>query len=228
MVVEPRTRERRVGRFGWKAGAATAEQQSAGAFAGDIGITSSLEPRDHASAGQMAARAAPHGGEPELSDHKLQRVVEYQRMLAVPARRGRNDPRVLRGEGVFTALRCDACHAPTLRTGMVVDLPALSGQTIRPYTDLLLHDLGDGLADGRSEGQAPDGADGREWRTPPLWGLGLLRVVNKHDLLLHDGRARGFAEAILWHGGEAEAAKQGFLRLPADDRSALISFLDSL
>lgn len=228
MVIEPRSGARRIGRFGWKAGAATVEQQSANAFAGDIGITSSLVPNDHATATQTRARQAPSGGDPELSDHKLQRVVEYQRFLAVPARRGRDDPVVLRGEGVFQAVRCDACHSPRLRTGLVAEVPALSEQVIRPYTDLLLHDLGEGLADHRPEGAVPDGADGREWRTPPLWGLGLIRTVNKHDLLLHDGRARTIAEAILWHGGEAAAAQQAFRNLPASERDALLAFLASL
>ncbi len=227
-VIEPRSKARRSGRFGWKCGTATVEHQSVGAFAGDLGITSSLLPDDHATSDQTLARAAPNGGEPELTDHKLQRVVEYERMLAVPARRDRADPRVLRGEGVFLALRCDACHSPQLRTGPVADIPALGDQLIRPYTDLLLHDLGEGLADHRPEGAGSDGATGQEWRTAPLWGVGLLRTVNKHELLLHDGRARSFAEAILWHGGEAEAAVQAFRRLPVADRQDLLRFLSSL
>ena len=227
-VVEPRSGELRAGRFGWKGGAATVEQQTGKAFAGDLGITSTLEPSDHATAGQVLARAAPQGGTPELSDHKLQRVVEYLRMLAVPARRDRGDAQVLHGEGVFRALRCDACHTPELRTGLVADIASLGDQPIRSYSDLLLHDMGPGLADGRPEGAGPDGASGQEWRTPPLWGLGLLRIVNKHELLLHDGRARGAAEAILWHGGEAAAAAEAFRRLPAAERQALLRFLASL
>ncbi|MFM2092557.1 MAG: hypothetical protein RLZZ127_3046 [Planctomycetota bacterium] len=222
--VEPRSGAPRIGRFGWKAGAATVEQQSAGAFAGDIGITSDLHRGDHATPAQTAARNAPHGGDPELSGHKLQRVVEYQQVLAVPARRNPADPRVRRGEAVFHALRCDACHTPALPTGRVAELPALSDQTIRPYTDLLLHDLGEGLADHRAEGDAT----GREWRTAPLWGLGLIPAVNRHHDLLHDGRARGPAEAILWHGGEAATAAEGFRRLPRDQREALVAFLMDL
>jgi len=223
-VTEPRSGQQRVGRFGWNAGAATIEQQSAGAFAGDLGITSSLDPQDHATEAQIEARQAPHGGTPELSDHKLQRVVEYQRTLAVPARREADAPPVRRGEALFTAIGCAACHTPTLVTGTVPGLPALSGQTIHPYTDLLLHDLGEGLADHRAEGSAT----GRQWKTPPLWGLGLIPTVNGHDLLLHDGRARGPAEAILWHGGEAATSAEAFRRLPRDQREDLLAFLRSL
>jgi CxxC motif-containing protein (DUF1111 family) len=227
-VSELRSGARRAGRFGWKAGAATIEQQSSLAFAGDIGITSHLVPRDHATVFQTAALAAPNGGVPELSDHKLERVVEYQRTLAVPARRNVDDPRVQRGQGLFLAARCDACHVPEQTTGTVPDLPALSQQTITPYSDFLLHDMGSKLADHRPEGDLPDGAGGREWRTPPLWGVGLIQTVNKHALLLHDGRARGVAEAILWHGGEAKTARERFRCLPADDRAALIAFVESL
>ena len=213
-----------LGRFGWKAGQPSVEQQSAAAFNGDIGITSSLFPHDHTTSTQTAARAAPSGGEPELSDHKLERVSQYCRTLAVPARRNTADPQVRLGQAVFTALRCDTCHVSTFTTGDVPDLPALSNQRIHPYTDLLLHDLGDGLADHRPEAAAGP----RDWRTPPLWGIGLIPVVNNHYLLLHDGRARGLAEAILWHGGEAEPAREGFRRAPKDQRDALIKFLNSL
>lgn len=213
-----------LGRFGWKAGQPTVEQQSAAAFNGDIGITSVLFPHDHATATQTAALSAPNGGDPELSEHKLQRVSEYVRTLAVPARRNVTDPTVLRGKGLFSAIRCDSCHVADYTTGAVPDLPALANQKIHPYTDLLLHDLGEGLADHRPEVEAGP----RDWRTPPLWGLGLIQTVNGHDLLLHDGRARGAAEAILWHSGEADNAKEAFRRLPADDRAALLAFLNSL
>jgi CxxC motif-containing protein (DUF1111 family) len=227
-VIEPRSGQLQPGRFGWKAGAVTVEQQSAGAFAGDLGITSSLQPRDHATEAQTAARAAPHGGEPELSEHKLQRISEYQRFLAVPAQRAADTLPVRRGEALFRALRCDACHTPTLVTGPVADAPVLARQTIHPYSDFLLHDLGEGLADHRPEGTSPTGADGREWRTPALWGLGLIPVVNGHQRLLHDGRADGPQEAILWHGGEAEAARERYRRLPIAQREDLLAFLQSL
>jgi CxxC motif-containing protein (DUF1111 family) len=141
----------------------------------------------------------------------------------VPARRDVDDPQVRSGEDLFRQIGCAACHTPTLVTGTVPDLP-LSAQRIHPYSDLLLHDMGPGLADDR-----PDfAADGREWRTPPLWGVGLIQTVNRHTNLLHDGRARGFAEAILWHGGEAEAAREAFRMLPRDQRAALLRFLESL
>ena len=142
---------------------------------------------------------------------------------AVPARRRIDDPAVVRGEALFEQIGCGACHTPRLTTGDHPN-PVVAHQTIQPFTDLLLHDMGDGLADGR-----PDFlASGREWRTPPLWGLGLIETVNGHGFLLHDGRARGGAEAILWHGGEAEAARERFRTLPADRRMDLLTFLRSL
>ncbi len=223
-VTDLRRKAPTLGRFGWKAGQPTVEQQSASAFNGDIGITSLLFPRDHSTPTQTAARTAANGGEPELSEHKLQRVAEYCRTLAVPARRNVADATVRRGKALFTAINCTACHVPEFTTGDVPDLPALANQRIHPYTDLLLHDLGEGLADGRPEGSAGP----RDWRTPPLWGLGLIPTVNGHELLLHDGRARGIAEAILWHGGEATAAREAFRHLPKADRAALLAFLNSL
>lgn len=223
-VADIRKQGESLGRFGWKAGQPTVEQQSAGAFNGDIGITSSLFPADHTTEGQTAARTARNGGEPELSDHKLDRITLYCRTLAVPARRDAAKPEVLRGKALFPAIGCATCHATEFTTGTVTDLPGLSNQRIHPYTDLLLHDMGEGLADHRPEGLAGP----RDWRTPPLWGLGLIKTVNGHDLLLHDGRARGTAEAILWHGGEAEKAKEAFRRLPKADRDALLAFLSSL
>ncbi len=213
-----------VGRFGWKAGQPTVEQQSAGAFNGDIGITSSLFPKDHATSSETAALAAPNGGEPELSEHKLKRVTDYCRTLAVPARRNAANAQVRRGKALFGAMNCSACHVADYTTGAVADIPALADQKIHPYTDLLLHDLGEGLADHRPEAEAGP----RDWRTAPLWGIGLIQTVNGHDMLLHDGRARGLAEAILWHGGEAEASKQAFIHLPKTDRDALLAFLNSL
>ncbi|MEJ7604422.1 MAG: di-heme oxidoredictase family protein [Kofleriaceae bacterium] len=145
-------------------------------------------------------------------------------LLAVPARRDFEDPTVLRGKQLFVASGCASCHTPRHETGVVDSLPELSNQTIRPFTDLLLHDLGDDLADNR-----PDFLEtGREWRTPPLWGVGLVGVVNGHTTLLHDGRARDLTEAILWHGGEAEPAREEFRNASAADRAALVRFLESL
>lgn len=212
-----------LGRFGWKANQPSLRQQTAGAFNGDIGITSRLFPVDDCTATQATCAGAPSGGEPELIDAFLEDVSFYGRTLAVPGRRGWDDPEVLAGKAVFEELGCAACHAPVLRTGDS-DVPALANQTIRPYSDLLLHDMGEELADGRPDFQA----SGREWRTPPLWGLGLLATVNEHTLLLHDGRARDLAEAILWHGGEAEPVRERFRNLPAPERAQLIAFLESL
>ncbi|MGE0154896.1 MAG: di-heme oxidoredictase family protein [Reyranellaceae bacterium] len=213
-----------IGRFGWKANAPGVRQQIAAAAIGDIGLTTSIFPQQNCPAAQTACRQAESGGEPEISDEFLDRLELYSQTLAVPARRNVDDPQVRRGEALFSEIGCAACHQPTLQTGTHPTRPYLSNQTIHPFTDLLLHDMGEGLADGR-----PDFlATGQEWRTPPLWGLGLIRVTNKHEFLLHDGRARGPAEAILWHGGEAEAAKERFRTLPQPDREALVAFLRSL
>jgi CxxC motif-containing protein (DUF1111 family) len=215
---------RALGRFGWKANQPSLRQQSAGAFQGDIGISSSLFPAQNCPTSQGDCLEAPTGGIPELDDAKLDDVTYYGQTLAVPARRDAQDATVLRGKGLFGEAGCASCHTPRWVTGSAPGLPEISGQVIRPYTDLLLHDLGDGLADGRPDFDAGPS----EWRTPPLWGIGLLQTVNGHQLLLHDGRARGFAEAILWHGGEAEAARELFRTMPAGDRAALLRFLESL
>lgn len=213
-----------LGRFGWKANQPTVEQQSAGAFLGDIGITSTLFPEEDCPESQLECRAAPSGGEPELDDLKLERVTFYTHLLAVPARRDVDDPGVRRGEALFASIGCASCHVPTLVTGELDGFPELADQTIHPYTDLLLHDMGEGLADHRPDYEA----DGFEWRTPPLWGIGLVETVNRHSLFLHDGRARGLAEALLWHGGEAQTSRERFRWLTRGDREALIRFLESL
>ena len=212
-----------VGRFGWKANVPTVAQQNAGAFNGDIGITSSVFSHQPCTGTEAACSTAPTGGDPEIDDQKLDRVTFYTRTLAVPARRRVKNDQVVRGEQLFRSAGCAACHTPTLETGDS-DVDALAHQTIHPYTDLLLHDMGPGLADGR-----PDfDASGSEWRTAPLWGLGLVKTVNKHTRFLHDGRARNVSEAILWHGGEAEKAKENFRKMPSIDRKALLAYLDSL
>lgn len=213
-----------LGRFGWKANQPNVAQQVAGAFLGDIGITSPLFPDENCPHVAVACRNALNGGRPELSAKLLGHVVFYSRTLAVPARRDLQQPDVQRGRQVFDLAQCGACHTPTLHTGSVPGLPDLSKQVIHPYTDLLLHDMGAALADGRPDFEAT----GSEWRTPPLWGIGLVETVNRHTHFLHDGRARNLAEAILWHGGEAEASKEYFRRLPRADREALLQFLRSL
>jgi CxxC motif-containing protein (DUF1111 family) len=213
-----------IGRFGWKANVATLAEQAAGAAVGDIGITTSLFPHQNCSTAQPGCMNAMSEQEPEMSDSFFERLVTYMQTLAVPKARPVDDVTFQSGLATFTAMGCASCHVPTLQTGAEAALPELANQTFHPFTDLLLHDMGSGLADDR-----PDrAATGTEWRTPPLWGLGLVETVNGHDRLLHDGRARGFAEAILWHGGEAEAAREAFRNAPADERAALIAFLNSL
>lgn len=212
-----------LGRFGWKAGAASVADQTAFAFQGDIGITSPRAPEEPCTTVQAECLAAPTGGAPAVDDETLGRVAFYVQTLAVPARRGLDDPAVREGADVFADAGCTACHTVTHTTGAAAE-PALADQTIHPYTDLLLHDMGPGLADGRGDGEA----DGREWRTPPLWGIGLVDEVNGHTNFLHDGRARDLSEAILWHGGEAQAAREEFRTASARQRAALLAFLESL
>jgi CxxC motif-containing protein (DUF1111 family) len=212
-----------VGRFGWKANVATVEQQVVGAFHGDIGITSALHPDENCPAGQAACAASPSGGSPELTDDRLAAVTFYGRTLAVPAMRDVDDDAVEAGSEVFEDLGCTACHTPALTTGDA-DISALSDQAIHPYTDLLLHDMGSGLADGRPDFEAT----GSEWRTPPLWGLGVVDDVNGQRFLLHDGRATTFEEAILWHGGEGSAAAEAFRTAALEDRRRLLAFLEAL
>lgn len=214
----------RVGRFGWKANQPSLLQQTAGAFVGDMGLTSTLFPNDECTSAQNDCQSAPNGGIPEVTDLTMDRVVHYSSSLAVPGRRNWTDETVLKGKQLFMDIGCAKCHIPEITTGTHPTIAALSNQTIRPYTDLLLHDMGDGLADGR-----PDFlATGNEWRTPPLWGIGLISTVNGHTTLLHDGRARNMEEAILWHGGEAEMIKQEFMQLKSAERDAIIEFLNSL
>ena len=217
-----------MGRFGWKAGQPNLNQQNVHAFSGDMGLTTSLRPFDDCTDAQTACKQAPNGngpdGEPEVSDNILRLVLFYSRNLAVPARRGVNDADVIAGKNLFFQAGCDSCHTPKYTTAANAAEPELANQVIRPYSDLLLHDMGDGLADNRTEFQA----SGRDWRTPPLWGIGLTQAVSGHTQFLHDGRARNLLEAVLWHGGEAQAAQQQVLSFNAEQRAALLAFLNSL
>ncbi|MFC4310728.1 di-heme oxidoredictase family protein [Steroidobacter flavus] len=213
-----------LGRFGWKLNQPDIAHQTAAAFSSEIGMTSSFRPAQICTSVQTACLAAPSGGEPEISDEIFEHMVTYQRMLAVPMRRNLDAPEVKRGATVFLESGCESCHRATFKTGTVKDQPWLSDQTIHPFTDMLLHDMGEGLADGRAD----FAASGSEWRTQPLWGLGLQKTVNGHTRLLHDGRARDVSEAILWHGGEGERAKEAFRTLSQQDREALLRFIDSL
>ncbi|HEY7608634.1 MAG TPA: di-heme oxidoredictase family protein [Alphaproteobacteria bacterium] len=213
-----------LGRFGWRAAEDSVRAQIASALINDMGLTTSLHPDKNCPPAQTACRAADPGPRPNVADEALETMTFYVSTLAVPERRDIDQPEVRRGEKVFAAIGCAACHRPTVETGAHPTIPILSNQTIHPFTDLLLHDLGDGLADGLHEGDV----SGRLWRTAPLWGIGLVPRANGHENYLHDGRARGLAEAILWHGGEAALAKDRFRALPKADRDAVIAFLRSL
>ncbi|MCX2861076.1 c-type cytochrome [Paucibacter sp. PLA-PC-4] len=220
-----------IGRFGWKANVATIAHQSAGAFLGDMGITSPQFAQEDCMPAQADCRAAPSGAKgasPEIDAKTLADVVFYQATLAPPARRRIDDLQVKKGQVLFQQAQCATCHRPSYTTAQgpfpSMSSKALNGQKIWPYTDLLLHDMGEGLADGRPDFQA----SGRQWKTPPLWGVGLIKDVNGHSRLLHDGRARGVLEAVLWHGGEAEEAKQQVLGMTRAERAALVKFVESL
>ena len=219
-----------LGRFGLKAGHATIHEQSAAAFAGDIGISSPLFPAPwgECTEAQAACRALPHGNDDvrgdEIDAEGMELVTFYSRNLAVPMRSDVDDPEVLRGKAVFHETGCASCHQPAFVTHRLEDRPEQSFQLIWPYTDMLLHDMGPGLADNRPEARAT----GREWRTAPLWGIGRTEQVSGHTYFLHDGRARSLLEAILWHGGEAQAPRDAVIDMPPEDRAALIQFLESL
>ncbi|BBB24660.1 di-heme oxidoreductase family protein [Amphritea japonica] len=225
------TQQQDLGRFGWKAGNPTLIQQAVGAFSGDMGIST---PFVSAAAGdctryQKDCLLQPDGITPqqdnaEASGEMVKLVEFYSRNLAPPARPDFNKPEVLQGKAVFHQSGCAACHQPSFTTASRTDMPEQSNQLIWPYTDLLLHDMGEGLADNRSEFLAT----GNEWRTPPLWGIGLTKTVSGHTYFLHDGRARNLLEAVLWHGGEAKASRENIINLPTHERNALVTFLESL
>lgn len=220
-VYNPVTHKTEVGRFGLKASVPNIYVQVAAAYNQDMGITNTLFPKESCY-GQPQADA--YNDDPELADSVLNAVVFYIKTLSVPARRDVANPAVLSGEKLFTQLDCAVCHRPTLQTDIDVRFAYLSNQRIHPYTDLLLHNMGDGLADNRPDFKA----DGKEWRTAPLWGVGLFEKTNGTPYYLHDGRARTLEEAILWHGGEAQNARNKFMALSKGDRDNLIRFLKSL
>lgn len=220
-VYNPYTKKTELGRFGLKANNPSLLVQVAGAYNQDMGITSYVFPQE-SSYGQ--SQSDSYTDDPELADSVLNSVAFYVKTLAVPARRNVTDATVKEGEQLFNQINCSGCHKATVHTGVNVTIKQLSNQRIHPYTDLLLHDMGNGLADNR-----PDFlADGKEWRTTPLWGIGLFQKTNGIPYFLHDGRARTLEEAILWHGGEAEKSKQAFMQLTKTDRDKLIKFLNSL
>lgn len=224
MVQDLRSGESVPGRFGWKATQPTVEQQTAAAFVNDMGLTTPMFASEALSAAQAAAVTFVSGGTPEVSGKKLERVTFYCQTLAVPAQRRPDDPQVARGGALFEHMGCAKCHVPALRTGASACVDAYRDVVFRPYTDLLLHDMGEGLADSKRDGDAGP----REWRTAPLWGVGLIGTVNGHTRYLHDGRARNLEEAVLWHGGEAAAAQAAYRTAARADRAALLAFLRSL
>jgi CxxC motif-containing protein (DUF1111 family) len=209
-----------IGRFGWKANVGTLLHQAAGAFNGDMSITTSFFSSENCKGEYPGCADHP----PELDDQTAADVAFYTQTLGVPARRNLDDPQTRRGEFVFHSIGCASCHVSTMFTGVLPGVPAVSNQRIHPYTDLLVHDMGEALADRRPDFRAT----GREFRTPPLWGIGLVQAVNGHTFFLHDGRARNLLEAVLWHGGEGTNARERFKSLSASDRQALIAFLNSL
>ena len=218
------TKNLELGRFGWKANEPNVKQQVAAAFQGDMGLSSSLFSEENETKLQAQFISTETGGNPEVSDDILERVTLYSQVLAVPKRRNANDDKILSGQKIFYEIGCNNCHNLSFTTSKHEDIPEFDKQKIYPYTDLLLHDMGEDLADNRPDGEA----SGVEWRTPPLWGIGLVKTVNGHTTLLHDGRARNVEEAILWHGGEAEETKNQFKNLSKTERENLISFVNSL
>lgn len=230
-TIEPVSQSVMLGRFGWKAGMATIRSQSAAAFAGDIGISTPLVnlPYGDCTQNQPECLAMPTGeqqrlGASEAPDPVLDLVTFYAQTLGVPTRRNVDDPAVLRGKAAFYQAGCANCHVPKFVTSRDAENPAQRFQLIWPYSDFLLHDMGEGLADNRPEGLA----NGYEWRTPPLWGIGLTQTVSGHTFFLHDGRARNLVEAILWHGGEAQAARDAFAQMTKAMRDDVVAFLKSL
>ena len=222
-----------IGRFGWKAGVPTLKQQSAGAFNGDMGLTSSLFPDESCTDAQDVCKKTVAGDHPDVSDGILDKVVFYSRNLGVPIRQDAKDARVLKGKKLFYEAGCVSCHTPSFRTAsmatqsetaMTVIEKEQANQLIWPYSDFLLHDMGSELADNRPEFLA----SGNEWRTPALWGIGHSKAVNKNAGFLHDGRARTIMEAVLWHGGEGKASKDNVLKMNATERKALMTFIESL
>ena len=213
-----------LGRFGWKANQPSLKQQLATAFLSDIGVTSAIYPTQNCTTVQAECLAAKHSGKPELREELWESLTLWVTALDAPQQRDRDQPAVMRGGKLFAAVKCAQCHVPELKTGKSALLAQVSNRTIHPYTDLLLHDMGPELADGRPDFKA----GGADWRTPPLWGIGMSKKVNGSTSFLHDGRARNLLEAILWHGGEAAASRDSFARLSKEERDDLLAFLNAL
>lgn len=213
-----------LGRFGWKANQPSIKQQIAAAFHGDLGVTSSIFDKENCPPVQEDCAYQPPGNKPELIDLNWEELEFWTQTLAVPARRNVGSAEFERGERLFAKAKCAVCHVPEMEARALPGLPQIEGQVFRAYTDLLLHDMGESLADHRPEFRA----GGRDWRTQPLWGIGLSEAVNGSTAMLHDGRARNPTEAILWHGGEALGSREAFRNMSRSDREALLAFLASI
>lgn len=217
------TYKKAMGRFGWKASHPDIVHILLIALHQDMGITSYFFRRQNCEPKQIRCRNAQKGSL-EITKEMFDDLHYYTMAVAVPARRNVQDSEVLKGRRIFEDIGCAKCHIRKFITGNDPNYPELSNQVIYPYTDLLLHDMGEGLADGFEEFSA----SGREWRTAPLWGIGMYPLLSQHNELLHDGRARGIQEAILWHGGESEKSKQSFMNLTKSERTQLIEYIKSL
>jgi CxxC motif-containing protein (DUF1111 family) len=221
MVYDISSKSMKLGKFGWKAGQPSTRQQTAAAAVNDMGLTNSLFPNENCN-GQSNCNSGIQE-KLDLEDDLLDLLNFYVETVAVPATRNTSNKNYIAGREIFTKLKCSSCHVPSYITSSH-PIAALTNQKIFPYSDFLLHDMGDGLADNRTEFDA----NGQEWRTPPLWGLGLVKIVNSKTSFLHDGRASTIEEAILWHGGEAEKSQKDYLKLSKQERDQLIFFLNSL
>ncbi|WP_439504049.1 di-heme oxidoreductase family protein [Methylophaga sp.] len=218
------TQTRKIGRFGYKSSIVSLNEQIASAFQADLGLTSALFPEENCSTAQLACQQAVSGGEPELTAEQLQAVSFYLQFLAVPASRDQSHPEVIRGRAIFDEAGCTACHRPQIKTSSSASPIAFANRLIAPYSDFLLHDMGEELSDHRPD----SGASGAEWRTAPLWGIGLAEKVGDKVGYLHDGRATTLLEAILWHGGEGQKSRDAVINMPKADRDALLQFLNAL
>lgn len=220
-----------IGRFGWKATEPNLHQQASHAFSGDLGLSTNIapEPSGDCTPLQQYCSNAPNGvqlrlGNSEVPAKPLDVLVQFTANIASPARRNVSAKQTLEGKSQFYKAGCINCHTPKFVTSRDAARPVHRFQLIWPYTDLLLHDMGEGLSDHRPVADAR----GEEWRTPPLWGIGLTDTVSGHTFFLHDGRARNLEEAILWHGGEAKSSRDQYKRMKLHDRNALLAFLKTL
>ena len=223
-IIDIPSKKKMIGKFGWKATRATLLHHITGAASQDMGLTSNIFPETNCMKIQKACQEQINGGNPEISDAQIERLLVYMQTLAPPRQRNKAEKNIIEGKKLFTKIGCENCHVSTYKTGAHNKHPELSDRIIKPYSDFLLHDMGEGLDDGVNE----ENAKSYEWKTPPLWGIGLVKIVNKHTRFLHDGRARSIEEAILWHGGEGEKSKNRYVSLTKENRKKLLDFINSL